>query len=112
MKEKGQLGCQDEAAQELGGAPGPAGDAAEVVEQLIDAERTAVSELGLEVVPDLLIGVEFGRVGGKALDHEARMAGQDLADRGPDVNRAAVPQQDDGSAQLAQQLIQVTASNL
>ena len=96
----------NEAAQELGGAPGTAGDAAEVVKQLIDAEGTAVSELSLEVVPDLLIGVELRRVGGKALDHEARMVSQDLGDGGSAVDRAAVPQQDDRSVQMAQQQAQ------
>src|SRR5271166_185484 len=33
-------------------------------EATFDAEGAAVSELSLEVVPDLLIGVEFRRVGG------------------------------------------------
>ncbi|GEM_PF-4892561 len=37
--------------------PGPAGDAAQVVEQLLDAERAAVGELALEVVLNLLIGI-------------------------------------------------------
>src|SRR5271166_6421109 len=65
-----------------------------------------VSELSLEVVPDLLIGVELRRGGGKALNHEARMVSQDFGDGGSAVNRAAVPQQDDRSAQMVQQQAQ------
>ena len=81
---------------------GPAGEPAEVVEQLLEAERAAVSKLGFEVVADLLIRVEFRRVSGKALKLKARMAGQDLGDGGSAVNRAAVPQQEDRAAPLAQ----------
>ena len=97
---------ENEAAQKTGRAPGMASEVTEVIEQLVDAQRAAVSKLGLEMVPDLLIGVELRRIGGKALDHQARMARQEAVESRPAVDRAAVPQHDDRPAQLAQQLAQ------
>lgn len=75
----------------------------EVGEQCVDRHRTAIGKARLEVIPDLLVGVEIGRIGGKAFEVQARMPGAQRADGGPLVNRPAVPQDDDGSLQVPQQ---------
>ena len=74
--------------------------------QLLSREGAAIGEAGLKVIPDLFVGVELGRIGGEAFDLEPRIARQQSVQRGSLVNGAAVPDQDDVSAQMLQQQAQ------
>lgn len=75
----------------------------QVVEEGLDVERAAIGQFVLEEFPRELIGVEFRGVGGEAFDMEARMAGEHLLHVRPAVDGAAIPEQDDGAAEMAQQ---------
>lgn len=75
----------------------------EIVQQVVDRQRAPIGEARLEVVPDLLVGVELGGVGGKAFEVQARVPGAQRADGGALVNRPAVPEEEDRAVQVPQQ---------
>jgi hypothetical protein len=103
MKKGWQVRTQDEAAEMALGSPEPACEVRQVVEEGVDIEGTAIGELVLEKLPCELIGIELWGVGGEAFNMEARMAGEHLLHVGPAVDGAAIPEQDDGAAKMAQQ---------
>ena len=67
------------------------GDAGQVIDEVVDGERTAIGELGFEVIPELLVGIEFGRVGWKAFDVKSRMTSEQLGERLAAMDGTAVP---------------------
>jgi hypothetical protein len=69
---------------------------------VVDGQRTAVGELSFEVIPDLFVGIEFGRVGREAFDVKSRMTSEKLGERWAAMNGPAVPQQHDVAAELTQ----------
>ena len=81
----------------------PACEVRQVVEEGLDIEGAAVGELVLEKLPRELVGIELGGVGGEAFDMEARMAGEYPLHVRTAVDGAAIPEQDDGAAEMAQQ---------
>lgn len=72
--------------------------------ELIDVLRCAVGQLSFTVSPDMLIGVELWRVGRKPM-HVQPMAilPQVVLHESTAVDRPAVPNYHDRSAQVAQQ---------
>ena len=64
----------------------------------------AVGQLSLGLRPHELVGVEFGRVAWKRVALHAAMPAQPSLDVRPTVDCPAVPQQDHGSAQMAEQV--------
>jgi len=81
-------------------------DAGKVIEEVVDGERTAIGELGFEVMPHLFVGIEFGRVGRKAFDVKSGMTSEQRGERGAAMDGAAVPQQHDVTAEVRQQQAQ------
>ena len=75
---------------------------------MIDDQGTAVGQRGLEVIPDLFVGIELGSVCRKTLDMEPRVTSEKLTDRRTVVNRSSVPEQDDVAAQMTEQQPQET----
>jgi hypothetical protein len=65
-----------------------------------------VAGMALEVVPDLLDRVEFGRVSGEALEMEPRKCIANRMDCWTFVNPAAIPEQDDMSPKVLEQQAQ------
>lgn len=97
-----QLGREDEGLELVLGAARASGVGVKVVAKVAPIEREAVRVVALEVVPDLLHGVELRRVGREPLDVQPRVAPRDLGKRRL-VDPAPVPQQHDVSAQMPQQ---------
>ncbi len=79
------------------------GDAGQVIHEVVDGERTAVGELGFEVIPHLFVGIEFGRIGRKAFEVKSRMTSEEFGERRATMNGTAVPQQHDVTAKVTQQ---------
>ena len=70
---------------------------------MVDGQRTAVGKLGFEVIPDLFVGIEFGRIGRETFDVKSRMTSEKLGERWAAMNGPTVPQQHDVAAELTQQ---------
>src|SRR5216684_8261087 len=70
--------------------------------ELIEVVRAPIGEGGLEVGPDELVRIQVGGIAGEGLDVQPRTPGEQGANVGPLVNAAAVPEDDDGPAQLAE----------
>lgn len=68
--------------------------------------RGSVGEFVVGLSPDVLGGVEFWRVGGKVVDVESRMIDEEVPDLSPPMDRPAIPQQGDRSAEVAHQVTQ------
>jgi hypothetical protein len=55
------------------------------------------------VIPDLFVGIQLGRIGGKAFDVKSWMAFEQTIQSGTAMNTATIPKQNDMTAQVAQQ---------
>jgi len=64
----------------------------------------AVGNRALEMVPNEFVWVEFRGVAWKSVGIEARMGSEKLADHGPLMGSAVIPEQDHGAAQVSKQL--------
>ena len=82
------------------------GDAGQVLEAVVDGQRTAVGKLGLEVIPHLFVAIEFGRVGRQAFDVKSGMTSEQRGERGAAMDGAAVSQHHDVTAEVTQQQAQ------
>ena len=71
-----------------------------------------VGELVLREPPDALIGVELRRVAGEAKEMEPGEHTAEGADRVSLVDRAAVPEQQDRSSEMAEQMTQEATARL
>lgn len=84
-------------------SPKPPREARQVVKEFIHVERAAVRELVLEKLPRQLVGIELWGIGGEAFDLEARMTGEHRLHVRSAVDGAAVPEEEDGAVEMAQQ---------
>ena len=66
--------------------------------------RGAVRGRTLDVVPDELVWIELGSVARKEMRLKARVSSQEIACRGALVGRTAVPEQNDRTTQVLEQL--------
>lgn len=75
----------------------------------IDAVRATVGQRVLCLGPDALVGVEFRSIGRKGFETQAGVLTKKGADRLTFVDSAVVPDDDDVSAQVAQEMTQEAA---
>ena len=73
-------------------------------EQLVEIIRPPVRKAAFGQAPHRFVRIEFGRVGRKVLEVQARERVAEVADRIARVNPALVPEHDDVAAQVAQQV--------
>jgi len=66
--------------------------------------RAAVGQSGLGEVPHLLVGVEFGRVGGEVLEREPWHTTAQRVNRWEAMQEQAIPEHDHRAAKVAQQV--------
>src|SRR2546422_2405596 len=66
--------------------------------------RAAVGEPGLGEIPHLLVGIELGSVGREVLEAESWNPATQLMHRRQTMEPQAIPEHDDRSAQMAQQV--------
>lgn len=74
--------------------------------QIIDTLRAAISQFRLRQGPNPFIRVELGGVGRKMLDAETRMSSKELLERFPLMGGGVIQENDEGAAELPQQLAQ------
>jgi hypothetical protein len=79
------------------------------VHQLVHVERTAVGEFSFGERPNAFIWIELGSVSGKVFDVEARVSTEERCQRFPVVRGGVVQQNDDGTAEVPQQLAEKQA---
>jgi hypothetical protein len=101
-----QIGFQDTAAQSFGRASDLIDGSDDGPHQLIHVEGTAVGEVAFRQRPNALVGIEVGRVGGKVFDVQARVAAEELGERRAGVRGGVVQQNDDRTAEVAQQFLE------
>jgi hypothetical protein len=65
----------------------------EIFDEFVERHRAPVRERRFEVIPDLLVGIEFRSAGREAVDVESRMSSEELPNELAAMNRAAVPHQ-------------------
>jgi len=75
-----------------------------VLAKFLRAVGPSIGEGLLGLVPDPLIRVQLGSVAGEVLDLQARVPLAELSNRIPLVDAAVVPQQDDWTAKVPQEL--------
>lgn len=75
-----------------------------MTEELALRVRPPVGERALGQLPDALIGVELRGIAGEAVEVEPRIAGLESPDRVAAVDRAVVPDDDHGAAQMAKEI--------
>jgi hypothetical protein len=98
-----QLGTADERAQLRLRAPHPAGVVRQAAAEVPPVPQQTVGRVAFEVVPELLRRIECRRISRELLEMQPRMRLAHRVDSRPAVNRAAVPQQDDGSPEMPQE---------
>jgi hypothetical protein len=101
-----QIGFQDAAAQSFGRASDLIDGSDDGPHQLVHVERTTVGEVAFCQRPNVLVGIEVGRVGWKVLDVQARVAAEELGERRSGVRGGIVQQNDDRAAKVAQQFLE------
>jgi hypothetical protein len=95
---------RDAAAEEALTPAGAIEGVDEVTYQIVGVARPAVGELVLGKVPDALVGIKLGGVGGKRDKAEPAVAATESLDRISAVDRGLVPKDEDFAAQVPQQL--------
>ena len=75
---------------------------AKVAPKLLQRVGAPVGELVLREPPDAFVGVELGRVAREAMEMEPGEGTTQGSDHVTLVNRAAVPEQDDRSSEMAE----------
>ena len=95
---------ENAAPQFLGRGSKPIDRTNDIVHQLVHVERAAVGELAFGQRPHAFIGIELWSVSGKVLDVQAWMPTQELCQRSTVVRGGIVQQNDDGTAEVPQQL--------
>ena len=76
------------------------------VAKLAEIIRAAIGECTVGLGPDVLGGVEFGRVGREEVDVQPAMAHEEVLDVAAPMDRSAIPQQVHRAPEMAQQLAQ------
>ena len=99
-----QVGFKDAATQFFGRVSNRVDRTDDAVHQLIHIERATVGEVAFGEGPYSFVRVEVGSVGGKVLDVQARVSAQEPGQRRTVVRGGVVEQNDDGTAEVAQQL--------
>ena len=74
--------------------------------ELLQRVGASIGELVLRKPPDAFVGVELRRVAGEAKEMEPGEGTAHGTDRVSLVDRAAIPEQDDGSSEMAEQMAQ------
>lgn len=101
-----QLGTADEGAQLRLRVADPAGVRSQTRAEIPCVPPQTVSRAAFEVVPDLLRRIELRRIRRELFQVQPRVGLAHRLDRWPPVNRAPVPEQDDGAAQMPQECAQ------
>src|SRR5208283_5945721 len=104
-----QIGFEDASAQFFRRVSNGIDRTDDAVHQLVHVERAAVGEISFGQRPDSFVGVEVGSVGGKVLKVQARVAAEEPGERGAGVGGGVVEQNDDGTAEVAEQLAEKSA---
>ena len=97
-----QVGFKDAAAQFWGRAANLIDGSDDGRHQLVHVEWAAVGEVAFRPGPNPFVGIEFGRIGGKVLDVQARVSAKELGERGAVVGGGVIEQNDDGTAEVAE----------
>jgi len=101
-----QVGFQDTATQSFRRAPNLIDGSDDGLHQLVHVERTTIGEVPFRQGPNALIGVEIGSIGGKVFDMQARVTAEELGERRAGVGGGVVQQNDDRTAEVAQQFLE------
>jgi len=105
----GQLGLKDAAPQSFRRASNLINGSDDRLHQLVYIERATVGEVPFGQRPNALIGVEVGSVGGKGFEVQPRVAAEELGERRAGVGGGVVQQNDDRTAEVAQQFLEKEA---
>lgn len=84
----------------------------EVSVEFVDGVRPTVGEAALGQTPHAFVGIEFGRVGRKGDQVQARETPAQLSDGDATVDRGVVPDDDDVTAQMPEQVTQEVRDGL
>jgi hypothetical protein len=95
---------EDAAPQFLWGVSKPVDRTDDILHQLVHVQRAAVGEFAFRQRPHALIGIELGRVSREVLEVQAWMPAQELGQRSTVVRGGIVQQNDDGTAEVPEQL--------
>ena len=99
-----QAGLRDAAAQHALGAAGPSQAAEQRASEFGDVMRLAVGERVLHRVPGRLDRIDLGRIAGQLLQMQPRVSIADLIQALAMVDRGAVPDHDDVTAKILEQI--------
>jgi hypothetical protein len=99
----GQVGFEDAATEFVGRSSNAVDRADDVFGKLFHVERAAVGQFAFGQRPNAFVGVEFGGVSRKVLDAQARVTVEEMGEGRAVVGGGIVQQDDDGTAQVAQQ---------
>ena len=72
--------------------------------EFVKIVRGAIGEGVVSVGPHVLSGIEFRRIRGEVMHMEPRMMDQELPDLAPAMDRPAIPEQVDRSAEVTQEV--------
>jgi len=104
-----QIGFKDAGAQFCGRVANGVDRTDDAVHQLVHVERAAVGEVAFGQRPNSFVGVEVGSVSGKVLDVQAWVSAEEPGERGAVVGGGVIEQNDDGTAEVAEQLAEKSA---
>jgi hypothetical protein len=104
-----EIGFEDAASDFGGGSSNLVDGADDVVHQLVGVERAAVGEVSFRQRPNAFVGIELGSVSREVLDVQARVPTEQLGQRRAVMGGGIVPQSDDGTPEVAQQLAEKQA---
>jgi hypothetical protein len=102
----GQIGFKDAAPQSFRRASNLINGSDDRLHQLVHVERATVGEVAFRQRPHAFVRVEVGGIGGKVLDVQARMSPEELGQRRAVVGGRVVEEDDDRTAEVAEQLAQ------
>src|SRR5712691_7948025 len=94
----------DAGPQQVRCAPEPGEGGDQCGDEVTHGVGPAIRQLGFAVPPHALVGIQLRRVAGQRFEPQAREALPDRADERSAMNRAVVPDDDDGTPEVAQEL--------
>lgn len=101
-----QLGTPDEGAQLRLRVADPAGVRSQTMAEIPCVPQQTVGRAAFEVVPDLLRRIELRRIRWELFQVQPGVSLAHRLDGWPPVNRATVPEHDDGSSKMPQERAQ------
>jgi hypothetical protein len=101
-----QLRLEDTAAKFIGRVSNVIDGGDDGLHQLVHVERATVGEVAFRQRPHAFVRAEVGGIGGKVLDVQARMSPEELGQRRAVVGGRVVEEDDDRTAEVAEQLAQ------